>query len=81
MQPVHIDYKDKLRQHTPLSKSNTHGEWLWFNSTHTDTTSEQEYSNVTASNKAAVNTVLPQHSQNISGGTRSYAFSSSTKHV
>jgi len=36
---------------TPMLKSNTHGEQLWFNSAKIDTTSEQESNDLTASNR------------------------------
>ena len=32
-----IDYEEEWWQHITLSKSNTHCEWLWFNSADTDT--------------------------------------------
>ena len=78
--PIHADYEEEWLQHTPLSESNTNGELCDLTPPTRTQSSEQEYSDLMTSNKWPSTLYSRNTSQSFSQGTRSYAFSRSTKH-
>jgi len=79
--PIHVHYEEEWWWHTTLSGFNTHGEQLWLNLPTWTQTSEQEYSDLMASNRWSSTPYSPNSSQNFSLGTQSYTLLRSTKHV
>ena len=77
---IYIDYEEDRRQRKPLLESNTAYGCDLTLPTQTQT-SEQEYSDLTASNRLPLTPYFCNTPQSVSRGTRSYMFSTSTKHV
>jgi len=80
--PIHIEYEEERWQYTSLSESKTQDERWWINSTDTDTNFWGEGTQykwpVTGGRHTPYSHIIPQ---SFSRGTRSYAFSISTKYA
>ena len=81
LENTEMNYGEERWQHTPLSKSNTNNERLYFNSVDTDTIFWARIQLFDGQQEAPVITALPQHPQSFSRGIRPCTFPRSTKHV
>ena len=76
-----IDYEEQWWQHTASSESNIYDEQLRFHSPIRIQTSQQEYNDLTASDRRPSTPYSRNTLQSFSRGTQYYAFMWSTKHA
>ena len=79
--PVHVKYEKESWQNTPLLKINTYMKWLWLFIIHTTQTSGWQWSDLMANTRCLSMPYSCSILHSLSRGTRSYAFSRSTKHA